>query len=528
MTASGPSGTYVDHVLDGWSREDDREAFVHGARRVTRAEARRRLLRLANALLGHGVRPGDAVGLFLSNRPESVLAQLAVHLLGCRAVLVRPVGTGELAAHLRLTTPVAIVFDDVHEHRVAELAELGACPPVLLGLGPTRLGADLLDAAAACPARWPERHDPAAGVPAGEPVTVLYTGGTTGRPKLVAHTRVVYDLMAGMVGRASPPGTRSLLARQVTFVAGHSMSVAGALGGWTQVVLDGFEVERVLAVLRDERITTAGLVPPMVAELLDHPDCRAGSLPALRALSIGGAATPPHLLRRAVERFGPVVSTVYALTECLNIARLDAAALAGADDRVWGSCGRPLPGVELEVRDPAGAVLPTGGTGEVFVRSPLVMAGYLGDAEATAEVLRDGRLATGDVGRLDPDGFLHLVDRVKDVVVTGRTSSNVYTRLLEDVLVGLPGVRAAAAVGVPDERFGEAVHVFLVAEPGRAPDLAVVRAEAAARLGPLYEPRYSSTLDSLPLTGGGKVDKRELRRLAASRVPAGAAFTTDD
>ncbi|MCX4724896.1 class I adenylate-forming enzyme family protein [Streptomyces sp. NBC_01306] len=518
--------TYVDHILEHWHKDEDAEALVQGAQRLTRGEARQRLFRLGHALRRQGLEPGDGVGLFLANRVDSVLVQLAVHLIGCRVVFLPPEpGPGELAALVEQSRARAVVTDPLFAERAADAAGRSVHAPVLLSLGPCEQRcADLLALEAECPAERPD------GVPApgaDEAVTVLYTGGTLGRPKLAAHSHRLYDALVGLVegalqgSRPTPfpamdPGTDRVLASTLlTHGSGHLTTIQALVTGSTLVVLPEFEAGAALAVLREERITATMFVPPMLYALLDHPECVPGALPALRRIVVGGAASSPSRLQQAVEVFGPVLSQGYGQSEALGIAAFSAEALAseGAQrPELWRSCGRAISDTEIEIRDEGSAVaLAVRQVGEVCVRGETVMLGYYEDPERTAEALHDGWLRTGDVGYLDAEGYLYLVDRAKDIIVTGSTSDNVYSRVLEDFLLTLPGVRNAAALGIPDEEYGEAVQIFLATAEGADIDPDAVRASVTAELGELYTPRKTVLLDRLPTTKVGKVDKKALR-----------------
>ncbi|MGW7066089.1 class I adenylate-forming enzyme family protein [Streptomyces sp. NPDC054855] len=521
---SGPQ-TYVDRILEQWHTDEHAEALVQGAERLTRADARRRLFRLGHALRRQGLAPGDGVGLFLANRVDSVLVQLAVHLIGCRVVFLPPEpGPGELAALVEQSRARAVVTDPLFARRAADAADRSVHAPVLLSLGPCEQRCtDLLAVAAACPAERPD------GVPAPGPdeaVTVLYTGGTLGRPKLAAHSHRLYDALVDLAeGRqeSSPavfptanPGTDRVLASTLlTHGSGHLTSVQALVTGAALVVLPEFEASAALTVLREERITATMFVPPMLYALLDHPECVPGTLPALRRIVVGGAASSPSRLQQAVEVFGPVLSQGYGQSEALGIAAFGADDLASEGARrpeLWRSCGRAISDTEIEIRgEDSAAALPARQVGEVCVRGETVMLGYYEDPERTAQALHDGWLRTGDLGYLDADGYLYLVDRAKDIIVTGSTSDNVYSRVLEDFLLTLPGVRNAAALGVPDEEFGEAVQIFLATAEGADVDPETVGAAVTAELGELYTPRGTVLLDQLPTTKVGKVDKKALR-----------------
>lgn len=518
--------TYVDRILEHWYKDEDAEALVQGTQRLTRGEARRQLFRLGHALRGQGLAPGDGVGLFLANRVDSVLVQLAVHLIGCRVVFLPPEpGPGELAALVEQSRARAVVTDPLFAERAADAAGRSVHAPALLSLGPCEQRcADLLALAAECPDARPD------GVPApgaDEAVTVLYTGGTLGRPKLAAHSHRLYDMLVDLVedvpkysGSAFFPtmdqGTdRVLAATLLTHGSGHLTSLQALVTGSALVVLPEFEAGAALTVLREERITATMFVPPMMYAVLDHPDCKPGVLPALRRIVVGGAATSPSRLQQAVEVFGPVLGQGYGQSEALGIAAFGAEELASEGalrPELWRSCGRAISDTEIEIRaEDSTAALPVRQVGEVCVRGNAVMLGYYEDPERTAAALQDGWLRTGDMGYLDAEGYLYLVDRAKDIIVTGSTSDNVYSRVLEDFLLTLPGVRNAAALGVPDEEYGEAVQIFLATAEGVEVDPEAVGAAVSAELGELYTPRKTVLLDQLPTTKVGKVDKKALR-----------------
>ncbi len=518
--------TYVDRILEHWNKDEDAEALVQGTQRLTRGEARRQLFRLGHALRGQGLAPGDGVGLFLANRVDSVLVQLAVHLIGCRVVFLPPEpGPGELAALVEQSRARAVVTDPLFADRAADAAGRSVHAPALLSLGPCEQRcADLLALAAECPDARPD------GVPApgaDEAVTVLYTGGTLGRPKLAAHTHRLYDTLVGLMTDAAddsgptffptmdPSTDRVLAATLLTHGSGHLTSIQALVTGSALVVLPEFEAGAALTVLREERITATMFVPPMMYAVLDHPECKPGALPALRQIAVGGAATSPSRLQQAVEVFGPVLGQGYGQSEALGIAAFGAEELASESalrPELWRSCGRAISDTEIEIRaEDSTAALPVRQVGEVCVRGNAVMLGYYEDPERTAAALQDGWLRTGDLGYLDAEGYLYLVDRAKDIIVTGSTSDNVYSRVLEDFLLTLPGVRNAAALGVPDEEYGEAVQIFLATAEGVEIDPEAVGAAVTAELGELYLPRKTVLLDQLPTTKVGKVDKKALR-----------------
>ncbi|MDH6124054.1 AMP-binding protein [Kitasatospora sp. GP82] len=507
--------TYAEGLLDSLAAAGTRDVLHHGPRRISGAKAHNTVIRLANALLSAGVRKGDGVAVLATNSPEAVLLSIAVHLAGCRLVFVRTDrGLGEQAAFIEQAQVTTLVWAPALGERASRLAgDLGI--PLAFSLGPSATGRDLLESAVAGPTTFQGERAAQQDV-----VTLLYTGGTTGRPKLVAQRHPYYQgLVAGSARQllADSDAPRLLLPMSVTHTSGHLGAMAGLMAGGTVVLMDSFDAKAAIEALRHERITGLLLTPPMLYEILDHPDCPADGFPALKRLFYTGAAAAPARLRQAIERFGPVLHQIYGTSEAPGITALLPAEHDLGKPHWLRSCGRPGPGLDVELRNADGTVTPGGEVGELHVRGGVVMSEYWGDPEGTRQALRDGWLGTGDLAYQDREGYLYLVDRAKDVIVTGRTSSNVYSRLLDDFLVTLPGVAEAAAVGVPDDLYGEAVHVFLVAN-GEAPiDRDTVRARVAEELGELYRPRDISVLDALPWTTVGKIDKKALRALV---VPA--------
>jgi len=443
-------GTYVDRILDNLSAHPDREALVDGAQRVSYRQARSRVLRMAEALRERGVGRRDTVALFTTNRVEAVLLQLAIHLAGARLSFIPPEpALSEQRGFLERAEVSAFIFDPAIS-RAAELSRL-AEPRVVLTLGAADQGEDLfalMDKQPGTMTGWAGREDVA---------TLFYTGGTTGRPKMVLHPHSYYGalVMASARRKAEcPTPQRFLVCTLVNHSSGHISAILALLAEGTAVLLDGFDAAQVIATMHREKITSVMLVPPMLSEVLDHPSFPEGGFPDLIRVHYGGAPTTSARIRQALERFGPVLRQTYGLTEVPVVTLFEP---LDHDDSVPGrlnAVGKPLAGVgelgEISLRDERGEVEP-GGIGEVCVRSPLVMKEYWHDPEMTAKVIKDGWFHTGDLGRWDEDGFLLLGDRIKDVIITGQTSANVYASLLEDVLTRHPGVRAAAVVGLPDD-----------------------------------------------------------------------------
>ncbi|MFJ3823440.1 AMP-binding protein [Streptomyces nodosus] len=511
MNTVTASDNYTVSVLQRLSERGDRDAIVAGERRISGAEAVSTALRFAAALRAGGLVEGDGVALFVENTPEALLLQLAIHFSGCRLVFVPPEpGNGELEALIQRADVKMLLFDPVFEERTRRITGRIDIPHVL-SIGACSSASDFLEAASGT-----------AGCSLGEAAdgrhiaTLLYTGGTTGLPKLVVHRNGYYGLYAQAATAYAADASADdalLICTLVTHTSGHGAFLVGVLSGHTIVLLRTFDAGAALAAMESERVTRMMVVTPMLYELLDHPDCRAGRFPALSTLHYTGAAASPARLRQAIERFGPVLHQIYGASENGLVSELTPQEHDLRRPESLTSCGRPGPGVEVELRNDEGKPVARGEVGELYVRSRTVMEGYWNDPERTAEVLdAEGWFRSGDLGRQDEDGYLYLVDRARDIIVTGSTADNVYSRLLDDFLTAQPAIKEAAAIGLPGDDDKEAVHVVLVPEdPADAPDLSELTREIVDALGDLYAPASYSIADSLPRTTVGKTDKKALR-----------------
>jgi fatty-acyl-CoA synthase len=505
------SDNYAVVIVRRLSAHGSGDAIVAGERRVSGGEAAAAVLRFAAALRGSGLTAGDGVALFVANSPEVVLLQLAVHFIGCRLVFVPPEpGNGELEALIERAEVGMLLFDPVFEERTRQITERISIPRVL-SVGSSSIAPDFLTLASG--ARELAIDEAADGT---HVATLLYTGGTTGAPKLAVHRSRYYTALLNSAGTYVHDASTSravVICTLVTHTSGHSTVLIGIMTGQTLVLLRTFDAGAALSVMESERATAVVVVPPMLYDLLDHPDCRSGRFRALTSVAYTGAAASPARLRQAIERFGPVLYQVYGTTEVPGATHLTPLEHDLERPELLSSCGRPMPGVEVEVRDGDGRPVPAGEPGELYIRSSLVMEGYWNDPERTAEVLDgEGWFRSGDIARLDDDGYVYLVGRSRDIIVTGRTSDNVYSRLLDDLLAAQPAVKDAATIGLPGADALELVHVVLVPrDPAAPPDLARLTREITGALGDLYAPVSYSIADALPRTTIGKVDKTSLR-----------------
>jgi fatty-acyl-CoA synthase len=518
----GAPGNYVRRFLDRFAVLGSAEAIVAGSRRLTYADLRSGTLRLAATLREHEFRSGQGVAVVAGNSPEVIMLHLALHLLGCRSVWIATSPRRHQRQFLELAQVDCLIYDPAtHGEAGRELAGAGQVP--VFCLGPDGSGPDLVG-------HQPSVDPPGPHEPTDEPQSLFQTSGTTGRPKLVHHRQRLFEGLPALAedwvaeGR---PVLRHLSLMGHWHVAGQMTALMVLHMGGTLVLLTRLDVPEFLATLAREKINSTVVSPPVLYLLLDHPDMATTDTSTLQVVTCGGSAVAPARVVQTIERLGPVLRIVYAMSESPGITELTGAAIDPDHPERLRSAGLPYADVKLGIRDEQGTVLPVGETGEVWVDSALVMEGYWGDAELTRTSLVDGWLRTGDVGYLDRDGYLYLVGRTSELILTGPGSTNVYPRPIEETLIGHPQVKAAAAVGVPDDRHGEAVHAFVVPVAGATVTGAELRDHVIAALNETWAPREVEFVDELPLMAIGKVDRAALRARYLAERGARAGGTGD-
>jgi fatty-acyl-CoA synthase len=309
--------------------------------------------------------------------------------------------------------------------------------------------------------------------------------------------------------------------------AGSTLFMPTLLRGGTLLVLPRFEAGAVLQAIQDFKINCTLLVPPMIYALLDHPDFDTFDLSSLETVFYGGSLTSPARLKEAIQRIGPVFSQFYGQAEApMAVTVMRKAEHLIDDPNRMASCGRPLPWNHVQLLDEHNQPAPPGTPGEICVRGPLVMTGYRNDPELTAATLDGGWLHTGDMAVQDPDGFLRIVDRKKDMIVSG--GFNIFPRELEDVLSGHPAVAQAVVIGTPHPKWGEAVTAIVQLRASQEVSAAELMALVADKKGSYQAPKRVAFVDAIPLTPVGKPDKKALRvefaaRLAESEEGVGQA-----
>jgi long-chain acyl-CoA synthetase len=497
----------------------DRIAVTADGRSLTYRELAGRVTALAGGLDGLGVAHGERVAWLSENSLSHLEAWLGVPAAGrVLADLNVRLAVEELAFMVEDCGAGVIVCDAANlavaralRERCPSLRELVLDGP---GRGEDELGyAQLLERAAA------SGPPPAARLDPGELATISYTGGTTGRPKgvMLSHGNLATNALHNLIITGHRTEDAFLHVCPMFHSAGVANVFASTWVGARQVVLPRFDPAAVAETIAAERITLTTLVPTMLARLLDHLQTAPADLSTLRNLHYAASPISPELQRRVCEVFDCEIAQMYGMTEAApSVTHLSPEVhrrgLAGEQPfrTRLASMGVPIPGVRAEIRSAAGEPRPPGEIGEVWVSGPNVMLGYWNRPEATAEALVDGWYRTGDAARADPDGYLFMVDRLKDMVITG--GENVYSIEVENALSGLPGVREAAVFGIPDPRWGERVHAVLVVEPGAGLTEERLRAHCRAQIAGFKVPRsFELRTAPLPKSGAGKVLKTELR-----------------
>lgn len=479
------NGTTVDWLAHRADALPSAVALVDDARGHSYAELHRRVDGVASVLWRHGVRRGDRVAMLAWNAPEVVELVHAVARLGATLVpLNARLRVSELVFQLRDAEVALLVADTALAQTAGEAAAEAGLPGALVF--------PLGEAAPGEFERAGERSDD-------EPLCIMYTSGTTGLPKGVVLT--YGNFFASAAGSAFNlgvlPGDRWLACLPLFHVGGLSIVIRSVLYGTAVVLHRQFDERVVSASLRRDGVTHISVVATMLQRLLDVD--LAPCPPQLRVVLVGGGPVPEPLLERAASLGYPVVQT-YGLTETAS----QVAALAPADAITrLGSAGKPLVTTRLRID-----ALP-GEAGEILVAGPVVTPGYFRRPEATAAAIRDGWLHTGDIGRLDEDGYLYVLDRRDDLIVSG--GENVYPAEVEAVMLRHPGVREAAVVGLPDTRWGQVVVAAVV--PGGELDAAELQEWMRARIAGYKVPARIEIVPSLPMTASGKVQRRLVREL---------------
>jgi long-chain acyl-CoA synthetase len=488
----------ADAVFQHAAEDPTRVAVRAGDTTVTYGELRDLVASYAERVAETGIRPGDRVLLIAPTGAEFVAAYYGLHAAG--AVLI--------TMNVMATAPeIGYVLDDAEASLVVAWHQ---------SAGPATAAAEERGVpvwTAGPIAEWSRAGGVAEPVDRADDDTaiIIYTSGTTGRPK---GAELSVGGIAALVDAArhqlafDPATDRTGTALPLFHVYGQLivLHISVALGAPVSL-LHPFDPVKLVEMIREHGLTVVSGVPAMwIAVLNAAGDSTPADFATLRLVSSGGASLPAEVIREFEQRFGVLIREGYGLSESSGWA---ASTPAGAEPKP-GTVGRAVHGHRIEIRDPDGNAVPTGEVGEVWLHGPIVMKGYWNRPEATAETIRDGWLRTGDLGTLDGDGDLRIVDRLKELIIRG--GYNVYPREVEEVLYQHPDIVEAAVIGVPDPTYGEEVAAVVVLRDGAVLDTEALRSWAKERLSAYKVPHLVQVLPALPKGPSGKILKRAIDR----------------
>lgn len=507
-----PTTVARDLVFPAIDRHGDRCAVVCDGKEWTYREVREASLRLASHLMHIGIQPGDPVAIVLENSAEYLIADLAIIAVGGAKVPVNMMlSDDEVAYILRDSQTRAVLASRSRLDAIENAGSEDTSRAAVIVCGENG---------------WePARDDAGADVPTtlsptlprispDEVALIMYTGGTTGKPKGVVHTQHGYssNLLSHVIEAEITAQDRVLLSSPLPHSAGF-LALTGLLLGAAVHIEKTFDMDTVLERIEKDGVSFLFMVPTMIYRMLDEVEARAGFDPSsLRTILYGASPITEERLKQGLRLFGAVFVQLYGQTEAPNFLtrlRRDDHSTEHNPERLR-SCGQSVLMARVRTVREDGGDCDAGEVGEVVGTAPYVMERYLGKPDATASTVRDGWLYTGDLGYLDEAGYLYLVDRKKDMIITG--GFNVYASEVEQALAALDGIKEASVVGVPHPDWGEAVVAFVIPSTPDVTEEQILR-DARTVLTGYKRPKEVILTDALPTTAVGKIDKKQLRQL---------------
>lgn len=490
-------------------------AFKEGDCKFSYTEYNFRVNKLANALRGLGIGHGDKVAILLFNGIEIVDCYFALAKLGAVAVPVnfRFVGP-EIVYVVNNSDSVAVIFDsgfgktiDSIKNQLLKVKHFVSVP--LAGELPYAINYNEFLATGS-------GEEPCVAVNDNDPAQIMYTSGTTGKPKgaVLSHKNQLSNALAVLVERHSSPDERFLCIPPLFHEAALALTLETVMIGGSTIIHKQFDPAAIAETIEKEQITTILLVPAMWNMLLQVPNLEKFNFSTLW-LAITGAAILPQSLRKAISKVFPKVKLydLFGQTEMGPVTTL----LKPEDAlRKTASVGKPIIGVEVRAVDETGQDVPVGQVGEIIYRSPGMLLEYYKNTEATSQAIVDGWFHSGDLVRIDEEGFVYVVDRKKDMIISG--GENVYPAEVEEVLYGNEKVLEAAVIGIPSEKWGEGVHAVVVTKPGELVTPEEIMEYCAANLAGYKKPRSVDIISALPRNASGKVLKGKLREMYGNAI----------
>jgi long-chain acyl-CoA synthetase len=488
-------------------------AYADDRMRRSWAEFGDRVARLAAALAGLGARPGDRIGILAMNSGMYLECMMAAWWLGAA---INPVNirwsAAEIAYSLDDCETKLLLIDENFAPLAAELRGRAGALTTLIHTGEGAAPEGMLSYETLIEAAAPIADSRAGGASL---AGVFYTGGTTGHPKGVCltHHGLLSNALGALLEVPFAEDEVAMVAAPLFHLAGTCIALRAILRGCRTVLLPGFNAPAVMRAIAREQVSFTLLVPTMIQMLVDHPEFSEHDLSSLRRIMYGASPIGEGLLMRAMARL-PQAQFIqsYGLTETSGPFTILPARYHTPEGRQpdrLRSAGRPFWGMDMRIVDPDGETAPNGQVGEIALRGFGIMPGYWNKPEQTKAALRDGWLHSGDAGFMDDEGFLFIVDRVKDMIVSG--GENVYSTEVESAITKHPAVAACAVFGIPSERWGEAVHAVVVLKDGQEVSAEAIRAHCKTLIAGYKCPGSVEFRDSLPVSGAGKTLKHVLR-----------------
>lgn len=505
--------SYASLAYRALRRYGDRVAFIDGDREFSYRDSAKSVQVFRDLLTDSGAKKGAPMALIGDNHPETFFTRAAAIMEGARVTSLHPEnGIDDHTYALNYLQTELVVYESPRfDALVEDLQPL--CPSVKFVPMP------IMDLASV--AEQNIELLPPVRVHAEDVIGISLSGGTTGKPKGIMHSdrTLATNATSSCLEWDWPQNIRFLAATPLSHASG-AMAVPILMQGGCLVMLDKFTPERFRDVVRQHNVNSTFLVPTMIHRLLALPDPES-PFQDLETVIYGASKIDPSMLRGAVERFGQIFVQLYGQSEAPNlIAALKKTDHDPTDPEKMASCGKPLGCAEVALLDDEDHEVPTGEVGEICVRGPIVMAGYWQKPELTEETFASGWLHTGDLARANAQGYLTIVGRKKDMIITG--GLNVYPAEVESVMGEFPGITAAAVLGIPDEEWGEKLVAFVTLDDEAVDtfDEAELQAFIKARKGSVQTPKSIFVIDEFPLTKIGKPNKVALQDLAVERDAA--------
>jgi len=511
---------HAGHLTVGaLKRNKDKPVLFLGNTTLTGGQLAERISQYIQAFEALGAGSDAAVGLLSLNRPEVLMIIGAGQTQGYRRTALHPLGSLDDHAYVLNDAEITSLIIDPNpmfvERALGLLEKVPGLTQVLtIGPVPEALAGVAVDLNAEA-----AKHSPkplvAADLPPDHIGGMAYTGGTTGKPKGVIGTvQSITTMTTIQLAEWEWPEHPKFLMCTPLSHAGAAFFVPTIVKGGEMVVLSKFDPAEVLRVIEEQKITATMLVPSMIYALMDHPDSHARDLSSLETVYYGASAMNPVRLAEAIRRFGPIFAQYYGQSEAPMV--ITYLAKGEHDEKRLTSCGRPTLFARTALLGDDGKPVPQGEVGEICVSGPLLSGGYWNLPDETSRTFHDGWMHTGDLAREDEDGFWYIVDRTKDMIVTG--GFNVFPREVEDVVAEHPSVAQVCVIGTPDEKWGEAVTAVVVLRPNAPSDeesvskmTAEIQAAVKERKGSVQSPKQVIVVESVPVTALGKPDKKSVR-----------------